>query len=68
MPVRPHMHPRLGPAPDIIDAAWNAEAPEDGTEPELLDRVFELGDGFVLVGRVSKEQSVRRQFAHPCAS
>lgn len=55
--------PRLGPAPDIVDAAWNAEAPEDGTEPELLDRVFELGDGFVLVGRVSKEQSTDEGFA-----
>jgi hypothetical protein len=55
--------PRLGPAPEVVEAAWNAEEPADGEAPELLDEVFELGDGFVLVGRVSKEQSTDEGFA-----
>lgn len=50
--------PRLGPAPEIVDAAW--AAPDD---VEVLDQVFELGDGFVLVGRVSKEASTDEGFA-----
>ena len=63
--------PRLGPAPQIVEAAWNAPpkdgAPEggapEGEAPELLDEVFELGDGFVLVGLVSKEKSTDEGFA-----
>ncbi len=49
--------PRLGVVPEIINAAWDAE-----TDVELLDTVFEVGDDFVLAGRVSKQESTEEDY------
>ncbi len=48
----------LGPAPEVVNAAWAAEA--DGG---LLDRVFTVGDEPVLAGVVSKSVATDEGFA-----
>jgi peptidyl-prolyl cis-trans isomerase D len=49
--------PGLGPQPDIVNAAWDAE-----TDVELLESIFEVGDDLVLVGRVSKQESTEEDY------
>lgn len=48
----------LGPAPEIVKAAWAAEA-----DAGLLDQVFTVGDEPVLVGVVSKSIATDEGFA-----
>lgn len=49
--------PRLGMVPEVVNAAWEAE-----TDVELLDQLFEAGDDFVLVGRISKTESTEEEY------
>jgi parvulin-like peptidyl-prolyl isomerase len=49
--------PGLGAAPEIVEAAWAASG-----EAPLIDRVFEIGDGFALVGVVDKEAATDEGF------
>lgn len=50
--------PGLGQAPDILTAAW-AAAPDQS----LIDRVFEVGDDYVLTGVVDKAEANDAGFA-----
>jgi len=50
--------PGLGQAPEILTAAWSA-APDQS----LIDRVFEVGDDYVLAGVVDKTEANDAGFA-----
>jgi peptidyl-prolyl cis-trans isomerase D len=49
--------PRLGAVPEIVNAGWDAE-----TDVDMFDEVFEVGDDFVLAGRVSKQESTDEEY------
>jgi hypothetical protein len=50
--------PGLGPQPQLVAAAWEADA-----DAALVDRVFEVGDDFVLVGLARKDEATEEGFA-----
>lgn len=50
--------PGLGPQPELVEAAWSSDP-----ETKIVDRVFEVGDSFVLAGLARKEEASDEGFA-----